>query len=289
MVAGRFPNRQKGTGWNGIASVLCFYCRAHNPSPTGKTVLIACSSAAFPLESLDSALRRIAWAGFEAVELDFRGTEPPDAEEVRARLRAEGLETAAIFAGTAPAGVEDDALTQWGRIGRLASLARELDCGHIVVAAPESGTLAGLRDGLALLDRALKDLPVDVCLVHRSQTLLSTPGDLTELWRLGVPGRVHLSLDPAQAELAGWDPLDRSALPMGPDHVYWSDLRDGRVVPPGEGELPLFALADSLMATDPSPRSLTVSLENADPWRVEPLAREVYRQTVVQFEIQEAP
>jgi hypothetical protein len=127
-------------------------------------------------------------------------------------------------------------------------------------------------------------LPVDICLANRAGTLLSTAGDFAKLWALEVPARAHPALDPAQAELAGWDPLDLSGLPAPPAYVYWNDLSDGRVVPPGEGELPLFALAEKLTASDPAPRSVTVSLENADPWQVEPLAREIYRQTLVQFE-----
>jgi sugar phosphate isomerase/epimerase len=263
--------------------VLCFYCSAYNPSRTGKTVLIACSTASFPQESLDSALRRIAWAGFGAVEIDLRQGEP-EASHLRTRLRDEGLETAAIHAGTAPAVAGEAGLAEWGRIGRIAALARELDGAPIVLAAGDTGDLRQLREGLSLLDRALGGFPVDVCLVNGFGTLLSNSEAMNELWRSGLPARMRLALDPAQAELAGWDPLDLSRLPVPPTHIYWNDLRDGRSLPPGEGDLPLFALAEALLASDPPPRSLTVTLENADAWRVEPLAREIYRQTVVQFE-----
>lgn len=250
-------------------------------------MLIACSTSPFHQESLESAIRRIAWAGFEAVELDLRSEAVPDGVELQSRLRIEQLQAAAIHAGRAPLGSGEAALEEWGRIGRVAALARELDCGHIVLAAPESGDLTAFRDGLALLDKALGQLPVDVCLVNEAGTLVSTAGDFARLWALGVPVRAQAALDPAQAELAGWDPLDLSGLPSFPTHVYWNDLRAQRVVPAGEGELPLFALAEKLMATNPAPRSVTVSLENADPWQVEPLARESYRQTVVQFETSE--
>ena len=252
-------------------------------------MLIACSTASFPQEPLESALRRIAWAGFPAVELDLREGDLPEASALRSRLRNEGLETAAIHAGGAPLAVGEAALDVWGRIGRCASLARELDCAQVVLSAPPTGELSALREGLTLLFKALGDVAVRICLVNRANTLLATPEQLAVFNASGLPERVRFALDPAQAELAGWDPLDRTRLPHPPEHVYWNDLRGGIVVPPGEGELPLFALAESLMASTPPPRSLTVSLENADPWQVEPMAREIYRQTVVQFEPSEMP
>ncbi len=251
-------------------------------------MLIACSTASFPQESLESALRRIAWAGFEGVELDLRSSEAPGGSDLQVRLRNEHLQVAAIHAGTAPLGGGEAALEEWGRIGRVAALARELDCGQIVLAAPADGDLAALREGLILLDKALGQLPVDVGVVNRAGSLVSGVDDFARLWELGVPGRLQPALDPAQAELSGWDPLDLSGLPAPPTHVYWNDLRAQSVVPPGEGELPLFALAEKLMGLSRPPRSVSVSLENADPWQVEPLAREVWRQTVIQFEPSEA-
>jgi sugar phosphate isomerase/epimerase len=269
--------------------VLCFYCRVDNPSQTGKSVLIACSTTSFPQESLESALRRIAWAGFSAIELDVSGSGLPDPSELRLRLHAEGLETAAVYAGSAPSGGSESAFDDWAQVGRAASLARDLDCPQVIIAGPDSGSLADLRQGVSLLDKALGALPVEVCLVNRWGTLLASPEQMSELCNFGLPARIRWALDPAQAELAGWDPLDHARLPSPPAHLYWNDLRSGNVVPPGEGELPLFALADSLMGATPPPRSLTVSLQNADPWQVEPLAREIYRQTLVQFEIPESP
>src|SRR5687767_7300200 len=161
---GSEPSKRRERGPTGTGSPPCYASTTAATTLRGreKPVLIACSTASFPQESLESAIRRIAWAGFGAVELDLRAAEPPDPWQLRSRLHDEGMEVAAIHCGSAPATGGEAALPEWARLGRIASLARELDCAHIVIAAPETGELAALREGLGLLDKALGDLPVEV-------------------------------------------------------------------------------------------------------------------------------
>ncbi|HEU4753989.1 MAG TPA: sugar phosphate isomerase/epimerase [Armatimonadota bacterium] len=233
---------------------------------------LACSLSAFAEDRFEIAMAKVAWAGFKAVELSL-ARELPAGEALRARLRAEEIELAALEAGEAPLGVDDAALEALGGIGRAAALTRALDGGVVVLSAPAEGELPELARALAALHRALGELPVDLCLANRAGTLLSAREELQRLWDHGVPERVGLALDPAQAVLAGWDPLDLDALPELPRHVYLNDLRGGRVVPPGEGELNLSGFAKELRLRGYS-GAVTLTLENADPWAVEPIARE---------------
>ena len=235
---------------------------------------LACSTASFPEDRLEIAIAKTGWAGYHGVELPFPA-ELPTEGELRYYLRANELELAAIHAGVLPLGGET-ALEELARLGRAAALTRALDGSVIVVTAPAEGSLEALLSSLRLLDRALRDVAVDVCLAHRTGTLLTTPEALAELWSLRLPERVGLALDPGQALLAGWDPLELDALPELPRHVYLTDAAGRRLVPPGEGTLDLERLGTELR-THGYGGSVVLRLENADPWAVEPLAKELHQ------------
>ena len=240
---------------------------------------LACSTRPFSADRLERALSKIAWAGYPAVEVDASIStgstgELPDEGFLRTRLRAEELELAAIAVGEVPlAGVSTGSVEALGGLGRAAALARALDGPLIVASAPQQGEIAELAAALRLLDRALGEMVVDLCVVHAPETLLAVPEDLRALWSAGVPARVGLALDPARAALSGWDAALLDQLPAPPRHIYLTDLRNGRPVPPGEGDLDLAAFGKALRRSGYS-GSVTTLLENADPWAVEPLARE---------------
>lgn len=231
---------------------------------------LACSTASFPEDRLEIAIAKCAWAGFRGVELPLTG-ELPSVEAVRGRLRADGLELSAVHAGTLPGG-GPEALAEQGRIGRAAAFARALDGALLVVEA--AGTPAEIAASLRLLDRALGEVAVDLCVVNGTETALASRDALAALWAEGLPERVGLALDPARALLAGWDPLDLEALPELPRHVYLTDADGTCAVPPGEGKLDLPRLGAELRYRGYG-GSLVLRLENADPWAVEPLTREI--------------
>lgn len=235
---------------------------------------IACSTRPFSEDRLERALSKVAWAGYPSVEVEVAPEALPDEALLRSRLRGEELELAALAAGTLPlVGFGDEGLIALGAFGRVAALARSLDCPLIVARAPEHGSMAELAADLRLLDRALNEVAVDVCLHHAPGTLLSSMEDLDALWSIGVPTRVGLALDPGNAALAGWDASDLERLPAPPRHVYLTDLRSGCLVPPGDGDLDLAAFGAALRQSGYR-GSVTVLLENADPWAVEPQARD---------------
>ena len=113
-------------------------------------IRLACSTASFPQEPLERAMARVAWAGFEAVEIALpdQGLEGIDREDLKARLRANELDVAAIHAGRLGARDAQEALEAAGRIGRAALLARELDGSRVVAEPPEDGSMEHLAAGL---------------------------------------------------------------------------------------------------------------------------------------------
>jgi sugar phosphate isomerase/epimerase len=235
-------------------------------------VRFACSTASFPEDRLEIAIAKTGWAGYQGVELSLPA-ELPTEEELRYALRANELELAAIHAGELPAGGEP-VLEALGHFGRAAALTRALDGSSLVVTVPAEGSLDALVSSLRLLDRALRDVAVDLCLANRAESLLSTPDAFAELWRLRLPERVGIALDPGQALLAGWDPVQLDALPELPRHVYLTDAAGGRLVPPGEGTLDLDELGTALRQVGYG-GSVVLLLQHADPWAVEPLAKEL--------------
>lgn len=242
---------------------------------------LACSTRTFYRDRPDMALARISWAGFEAAELGVDPAALPDASLLRTRLRGDRLELVAVHAGElAAAPVEPEELAP---VGRAAALARELDCGVVVVAAPVEGSIPAFRDNLARLRSALGETAVDLAVVNRAGSLLDSPERLRELWAPGPPAGVAIALDPAQALLAGWDPVRLDLLPAPPRCVYLTDARDGRPCPPGEGELDVEGLSAAVRTSAPEAPVILV-LENADPWRVEPQARELRLLMEVWFE-----
>jgi sugar phosphate isomerase/epimerase len=237
-------------------------------------VLLACSTASFPQDRLEIAVAKVSWAGYESLELDFPGEDLPPEEELQERLRANDLELAAIRAGAMPPRRDEEGLAELVRIGRAAALARVLDCGIVIVEAPDAGRLPDLAQFLRMLDKALEEVAVDICVVNRCGTLLAEREPLLDLWVQDLPKRIGLALDPAQALLAGWDPLDLEALPAQPRHVYLNDAANGRVVPPGEGDLHPARFGDTLRRQGYE-GAVSLVLENADPWAVEPIVREL--------------
>jgi sugar phosphate isomerase/epimerase len=237
-------------------------------------VRLGCSTASFPADRLEIAITKAAWAGYQGVELCCPG-EPPAEAELQQRLRLEGVEVFAGHAGTLPLGTADlstvDAL---GRVGRAAAFVRGLDCGMVVLHAPEEGSSQQAAASLNLLDLALGGLAVDLCLVNRRGTLLETPEQFAELWRLGLPERVGIALDPGQAFLSGWDPLQWEQLPELPRHLYLTDAGVSGPVPVGSGRLDLDALG-AVFAKHGYAAAAVVALENADPWAVEPITKEI--------------
>ncbi len=232
---------------------------------------LACSTRSFTQDRLEIALAKVSWAGFRSVELALLEEPFPDAQEVRRRLLANELELAAADCGRLPPGQGEATLADLGRIGRSAALARSLEAPLVVLRAPESGTLADRAAVLILLHRVLAETNVQLCLANTAGSLLATPEQFVELWDARLPDRIGVALDPAQAALAGWNGLDLDRLPELPRHVYFNDARSGRVVPPEEGELDLPGLGAALRLRGYG-ASVSLLLENAEPWDVEPAA-----------------
>lgn len=237
---------------------------------------LSCSTHSFPQDRVEIALAKVAWAGFKGVELALRDETPLEEDEVQYRLRANELELVAVDAGTLPAGVQPDDVETLGRIGRAVGLTRVLDGALVVLRAPVEGELLGVAAALKLLRAALGETAVALCLANTAGSLLATPDDFHRLWAEGLPERVGIALDPAQAALAGWSPAELDALPELPRHVYFNDARGGRVVPPEEGEVDLPALGEALRLRGYG-GSVSLLLENADPWDVEPAAMRAHQ------------
>jgi sugar phosphate isomerase/epimerase len=235
---------------------------------------LACSTSSFPEDRWEIAVAKCAWADYGGLELALGEGPPPPEDELRMRIRANELVLAALHAGEIPAADGSPSLVELARIGRAATLARALDGSLVVVRAPAEGSLEELAASLRMLDGALGDTAVDLCLANRVGTLLASREALGELWRLGLPQRIGLAVDPGHALLAGWDPADLEALPELPRHVYLNDAAGGRIVPPGEGALDLPALGKRLRSSGYG-GAVSLALENADPWAVEPTAREI--------------
>lgn len=240
----------------------------------GPMVRLACSTASFPADRLPIAIAKVGWAGYTEAELVLTGSELPSVEEVRTRMAANELAMAAIRAGSLPPEGGEAGLERLAEIGRAAQFARALDCPLVVVQAPAEGDRSGLSRALGMLDAALRGMAADVCLVNAPHTLIATPADLSELWAAGLPERVHVALDPGRALLAGWDPANLDSLPELPRYVYLNDAQGDRIVPPGEGDLDPPRLAAALRERGYG-ESVCLLLQNADPWAVDPIAREL--------------
>lgn len=242
---------------------------------------LSCSTACFPADRLEIAVAKIGWAGYRHVELALDAATLPPEEALRARLRADELELAAVNAGVIPA-AEGDHVESLAAIGRAAALARSLDGSLLICRAPASGSLRQMAASLELLDLALGGLAVDVCLVNRRETLLDRPEALEELWAHDLSDRYAVALDPAEAHLAGWNPLALDLLPALPRHVYLNDATSVRVVPPGDGDVDLEGLGHALRLRGYS-GAISLVLENADPWDVEPRVKEAYQLAAAWF------
>lgn len=229
---------------------------------------LACSLSGFANERLESALARAAWAGYRAVEWVQTADGPP-AEAVRERLRREGLRAAAIRAGDLPIAVEPGTFDALAAIGRTAVWAHQAGAPRLIVGLPAVGDVAAGVRLLRQLDAALGDLLIAISLCPGASAL----GQAAALLAHGLPGRFGLALDPVQILLAGGRPEELKALPALPDYVYLNSTRLGRPVPPTEGDWDPAELVASLAAAGFG-GTLCVRLDNAEPWRVEPIARE---------------
>lgn len=238
-------------------------------------VRLACSTTCFPQDTLDIAIAKAAWAGFRVVEFALPAEIPIRPDFVRDRLRAEEVELAAIHAGAVTIG--DAANADLTRIGKAAVLARGLDCGIVVARIAGDADLVHTADALRLLDRALGDIAIDMCVANGLDTALPDPDALRQLWGLGLPPRIGLALDPGAALLAGWDPSELSLLPVPPRHVYLNDADRGTTVPPGEGRLDPERFAGALLRAGYE-GAVSLVLENAEPWAVEPTTRALHNE-----------
>lgn len=234
---------------------------------------LACSTAPFGADRLEMAIVKVAWAGYQVVELALQPGALPDEDMLRRRLRAEEVEVGAIHAGPLPGGPATGTIEAAAGIGRAATQARAFDCSLVVVTAPAAGSPEDLAGALRLLDRALGNVAVDLCLANAPGTLLAGPEDFERLWAAGLPPRVGIALDPGRALHAGWDPLQLDLLPERPRHVYLNGFARGRIVVPGEGA-PDPADLIAALRREGYGGTLTVTLENADPFATEPIARE---------------
>jgi sugar phosphate isomerase/epimerase len=239
---------------------------------------LACSTASFPLEPLPRALARVSWAGYRAVELALPGGDPEPAEgasELRDRLQANELQVTAVHAGELSAAAGEAALAAGVRIGRAALLARQLGGERVIVTAPTAGGIEALATGLDQLLAALGGEPVRIAVTNRAQSLLPGPEAMVDLRRRVASSRLELALDPAEAVLAGWDAASAlGALPDVPAYIYLTDARAGQPVPPGEGDVDWPRLAAALRRAG-CDGVVTLRLAGADPWAVEPTAKEV--------------
>lgn len=236
---------------------------------------LACSTASFPLESTARAIVRAAWAGFRSVEIPFAEelAGPEREAELRQRLSEDEIQLAALQAGELGATDIAAALAAAGTVGRAALAAQRLDARQVVVTAPATGTVEHLAAGLVSLLNVIAEVPAQVCVVNRAGTLVATAADMADL-RRRVPGeRLGLALDPGEAVRAGWDPAALEELPELPAYVYLNDAAGGVLVPPGAGEVEWPRLAGALRAAGYS-GYVTLRLEGAEPWAIEPAAKE---------------
>jgi sugar phosphate isomerase/epimerase len=233
-------------------------------------VPLALSTSCFPADRWQIALAKVSWAGYDEVELWSDPTALPDPGELQDRLAANNLRLAAVRVGGLPNGTGDTE-SALAAIGRAMVLCHSCDGVRVIINAPHGGTLTELRERLVRLDRVLGPVPTELCLVNCPGTLLRSAPDFGALWRPGLPSRVGIALDPARAALAGLE-ADLAPLPEAPRHLYLVDLLGERPAPPLEGELDLPALVSEARQRRPSV-SLSVLMENADPWDVEPAAK----------------
>jgi sugar phosphate isomerase/epimerase len=237
-------------------------------------ITISCSTRCFPQETLDRALMRIAWAGFNGVDVAPDPGEPLPTAALGERLEAEELRLVAVDAGSGTATTAEQALEAMAHVGRCAVMAAENDAPLVVLTAPEreQGRAEHFFFGLSRLLDALHDVPVTLALRHARGTLLETPEAFTAVReRVGSP-RLAFALDPADAVLSGWDPVAAIVEP-GVAHVYLTDVREGERTPFGQGEVDWNELAEAL-ARHAYSGAVTLLLEGVDPIYAESSAQE---------------
>jgi sugar phosphate isomerase/epimerase len=261
-------------------------------------IQIACSTRCFPREPLTGALSRVGWAGFRAAEVVIEPGAQPSEEALGARLKAEDLALVSLDAGEVAASSPEAALEAAAHLGRCAVAAYRLGAGRVVfttgsgLSAPPDGvgSIEPLAYALSRLARALREIPVALCVRPMPGTAVPSAEALAELCRAadaaapaGEPekpaSRLGLALDPAAVALGGGDPerILRSALesavPARLEQVYLTDARAGATVLPGEGELDWRSLSAALLSGGYH-GPVTVSLVEGDPLFAEIDARE---------------
>lgn len=251
-------------------------------------MFLACSTASFPLENLPRGIARVSWAGYRAVELALPGGEPERAEgesELAERLAANELRLAAVQAGELGAADAEAALSAAGRIGRAALLAVKLGGERVVATAPAEGSRETLAAGVGQLLDALAEVPVRIAVANRAGSLIASPNEMGDLVRRVDSPRLEIAFDPGEALIAGWRPAPTLVeLPATPGYVYLDDARGGHPAPPGMGDVDWPELARALRQAGYD-GYLTLRLAGADPWAVEPAAKEARFAALQWFEL----
>lgn len=237
----------------------------------------ACTTASLPSETTEGAFRRIAWAGFRAVEVS-RDYPLGDPEEIRGALAAHGLVGSAfrlpMFPGEgsetgAPIDLdsEEDIARVLAHAGRWAEKAG-LD--HLVCPAPTLGDRPRLLRILRLTDLLLEDSPTPIELAHGPGGVLEERRHFHWLWEDGVPRRFGIAVDPALLPANSTAPwLD--GWPVPPGRLYLTDRLGDHLCPLGQGEL------DWDAGWPPEQRGLVAAcawIRGVDPWEMEPALRE---------------
>jgi sugar phosphate isomerase/epimerase len=228
-------------------------------------LVLSCSTRSFPSTPLDGALARVAWAGFQAVELFQPPAAPlPDAE---ALLQAAGLSLAAVDAGVLGGEDEQARFESAAHVGRCALLAQALECNRVSCAV-NLASEALAQETVERLLRALGDVSVLVCLRNGPE---DGPEAMDQLMRRVVahPDRLGLAFDPGAARRAGWDPLQAwPYIASAVRHLYATDAVGARPAALGTGEVDWEELAARVRATGYS-GAITLSPEpgqaNSDP------------------------
>jgi sugar phosphate isomerase/epimerase len=207
-------------------------------------VVLSCSTRSFPNTPLDGVLARVAWAGFQAVELFQPANMPlPHAAALGELLQSADLPLAAIHAGVLGGEEEEARLEAAAHVGRCALVARELQCNRVVCDLELDSEVVA-QETVARLLAALGELPVLVCLRNRPE---DGPEAMDALMRLVVaePDRLGLAFDPGAAARAGWDPLQAwPYIAAAVRHLYATDAAGARPAALGAGEVPWEDLAE---------------------------------------------
>ena len=185
---------------------------------------LICSTSFLPMDTPRTALAKVAWAGFETVELaiaDFQAP-LPTAGDLQDDLEDERLALAGISTPALDAGSEAASLNSAAAIGRLCAWSAEAGGGVLRMAAPPAEQSQGewVRCLLRLLSALAERKPtsaVRICLEPRPGTLLPTLAAVWEmLTELDHPA-LGYALDLSPAAAAGVTPETAADWPSLPE------------------------------------------------------------------------